>query len=131
MTPPARPSRLVGALQAKRQHEGEDTLEQRLAIAQQLKVRGFVSKIDGTGAIVSCLFGGFPHEASPGSQVVRTHEGQGGEVLEIEFIPIKSSVAECEAHPDMMEGVAARPLCLHTRPQKMAQGTAIAPQAHW
>ena len=74
---------LVGELKAKRQHEGEDTLEKRLPIAQQLKVRCFISKIDGNSAVFSCLFGGFPHVSPPGSQVVRAHEGQWGEVLEI------------------------------------------------
>jgi hypothetical protein len=38
--------RLVGELKAKGQHEGEDTLEKCLPIAKQLKVRGFVSKIN-------------------------------------------------------------------------------------
>jgi type I restriction-modification system DNA methylase subunit len=37
---------------------------------------------------------------------------------------------ECEVHPDLMEGVAARPLCLHTRPQRMERGAATSPPSH-
>ena len=69
--PTSATGRLVCELKAKRQHEGEDTLEKRLPIAQQLKVRCFISKIDGNGAVFSCLFGGFPH-VSP--QVLRSCE---------------------------------------------------------
>ena len=36
--------RLVGALKAEGHEEGEDTFEKRLAIAQQLKVGGFIWK---------------------------------------------------------------------------------------
>src|SRR5262249_47465540 len=74
---------LVLELETEGQKEGEDTLEKRLPIAQQLKVRGFISKIDGNGAVFSCLFGSFPHVSPPGSQVVRAHKGQWGEMREI------------------------------------------------
>ena len=30
----------------------------------------------------------------------------------VEFIPIKLSVVTCEVHPEIMESVTARPLCL-------------------
>jgi len=43
--------RLVGELKAQGQPEGEDTLEQRLAVPQQTEIGGFVSKIDGAGAV--------------------------------------------------------------------------------
>ncbi len=46
--PTAATGRLVCELKAKRQHEGEHTLEERLPIAQQLKVPdspGFSGKI--------------------------------------------------------------------------------------
>jgi hypothetical protein len=55
--PPAATGRLVLELKAKRQNEGEDTLEKRLPIAKELKVRRFVSKIHGDGAVVSRRFG--------------------------------------------------------------------------
>ena len=44
-------------LEAEGQKEGEDALEKRLAIAQQVEVGGFVSKIDSDGAVVSCRRG--------------------------------------------------------------------------
>jgi hypothetical protein len=56
---------LVLQLETEGQKEGEDTLEKRLPIAQQLKVRGFIAKIDGHGAVFSCLFGSFPHVSPP------------------------------------------------------------------
>ena len=59
--PTAATSRPVFNLKAKRQHEGEDTLEKRLAIAQQLKVRCFVSKIDGDGPVFTGLAGCVSH----------------------------------------------------------------------
>jgi hypothetical protein len=68
--PPAVTGRLVEELKAKRQYEGENTLEKRLPIAQQMKVCCFVSKIDGNGAVFAGPFGGFPHVSPPGSQVV-------------------------------------------------------------
>ena len=51
--PAAATGRLVCELKAKRQNEGEDTLEKRLPIAKQLKVRCFILKIDGDGTV--CL----------------------------------------------------------------------------
>src|SRR5262249_11224464 len=81
--PPAVTGRLVEELKAKRQHEGEHTLEKRLPIAKQMKVGCFVSKINGNGAVFAGPFGGFPHVSPPRSQVVRAHKGQWGEMLEI------------------------------------------------
>jgi hypothetical protein len=46
--------RPVLQLETEGHKEGEDALEKRLAIAQQLKVRGFVSKIDGDGPVLPC-----------------------------------------------------------------------------
>jgi hypothetical protein len=68
--PPAVTGRLVEELKAKRQYEGEHTLEKRLPIATQMKVCCFVSKIAGNGAVFAGPFGGFPHVSPPGSQVV-------------------------------------------------------------
>ena len=63
---------LVGELKAKRQHEGKDTLEKRLPIAKQLKVRCFMLKIDGDGTVCACLFGCFAHVSHP--QVIRSRQ---------------------------------------------------------
>jgi hypothetical protein len=51
----------VFQLEAEGHKEGEDALEKRLAIAQQLKVHGFVSKIDGDGPVFTGLTGGVSH----------------------------------------------------------------------
>ena len=64
--------RLVCELKAKRQHEGEDTLEKCLPIAKQLKVRGFMLKIDGDGTVYACLFGCCAHVSHP--QVIRSRK---------------------------------------------------------
>jgi hypothetical protein len=42
-------------MKAEGHHKGEDTGEQRLAIATQLHVRGFISKIDDDGPVVAGL----------------------------------------------------------------------------
>src|SRR5262249_10176894 len=60
-SPTAVTGRLVEELKAKRQHEGENTLEKRLPIAQQMKVRDFVSKIDGNGVVSTGLAGRVAH----------------------------------------------------------------------
>jgi hypothetical protein len=60
--PTAATRRLVLNLKAQRPHDGEDTREKRLAIAQQLKVRCFVSTSDGDGPVFTGLAGG----VSPG-----------------------------------------------------------------
>ena len=44
-------------LKAQGHHEGQDTFEERLAIAKQLQVGRFVVKIDGDSAVVSRQFG--------------------------------------------------------------------------
>ena len=72
--PTAATGRLVGELKAERQHEGEDTLEKRLPIAQQLKVRGFVSQIDGNGTVVSNRFGRCAHRSPLCPQVSEADE---------------------------------------------------------
>src|SRR5262249_6766739 len=48
--------RLVGELQAKGQHEGEDTLAKRLAVSQQADIGGFVAKIHGDRAVFAGPF---------------------------------------------------------------------------
>jgi hypothetical protein len=53
--------RSVLQLEAEGQKEGEDALAKRLAIVQQLKVRGFVSEIDGDGPVFTGLVGCVSH----------------------------------------------------------------------
>src|SRR5215470_18603937 len=68
---------LVLQLEAEGQKEGEDTLEKRLAIAQQVEVGGFVSKIDRDGAVVARRFGCGAH-VSPSVIRARTLMGHDG-----------------------------------------------------
>src|SRR5262249_51872391 len=65
--PTAVTGRLVDELKAKRQHEGENTLEKRLPIAKQMKVRCFVSKIDSDGPVFAGPFGCVLHVSPPHS----------------------------------------------------------------
>src|SRR5215471_3325767 len=51
----------VFQLQAEGQHEGEDIFEKCLPIAQQMKVGGFVLKIDGDSPVFAGLAGRVAH----------------------------------------------------------------------
>jgi hypothetical protein len=56
-----RTGRLVNKLKADREDEGKDKLNKRLAIAEQLKVGGFILKINGNGAVLSARLIGVAH----------------------------------------------------------------------
>ena len=60
---------LVGELKAEREDKGEHALDKRFAIAQELKVGGFIVKIDGDGPIFAGLVSGIAH-GSPSGQMV-------------------------------------------------------------
>ncbi len=45
--------RLVGELKAQGKEEGEDKLDKRLPIGDQLEVGGWVLEIDGDGAVLA------------------------------------------------------------------------------
>src|SRR5437867_1316650 len=67
---PAAPTgRLVCALQAEGQEQGEDTCNTGLAVAQQLNGGRVVPKIDSDGAVVAGPFGCWAHGPPPGPQV--------------------------------------------------------------
>ena len=57
----ARAACLMVELKAKREDEGEDKLDKRFAIANQLQVGGWVLEINGDGAVFSSCFGGVAH----------------------------------------------------------------------
>jgi hypothetical protein len=65
--------RLVCQLKAKGEEKGEDAFEKRLAVAKELKVGGFVVKIDGDGAVFAGLASGIWH-GSPSGQMVVTDD---------------------------------------------------------
>jgi hypothetical protein len=52
---------LVLELKAKGQEKSEDELDKRLAVFDHAEVGGFVSKIDGDGAVFSRRFGRCAH----------------------------------------------------------------------
>src|SRR5262245_61139384 len=68
----------VFQLKAESHDKGEDTFEERLAIAQQLKIGCFVLKIDGEGPVFTALAGSVAH-GYPSSirsrKLRRHHEG--------------------------------------------------------
>jgi len=76
--PTAVTGRLVGKLQAHGQEEGEDALEERLAIAKQMKVGGFILKINGDSPVFTWLFRSASHGSPPGHQVSSDDETRWG-----------------------------------------------------
>jgi hypothetical protein len=64
--PSAVTGHLVSKLKAHGQEEGEHELEERLAIAQQLKVGRFILKINGDSPVFAWLFRSASHESPPG-----------------------------------------------------------------
>lgn len=65
---------LVFQLKAQGHHKGNDTFEKRFAIAKQLKVGRFVSKIDGDGAVFSRRSSLLAHMLPPGHQVFAVYD---------------------------------------------------------
>jgi len=53
--------RLMGELEAKSEEKGPHELNERVAIAQQEQVCGFILEIDGNRTVCSCRFGGVAH----------------------------------------------------------------------
>jgi len=64
-TATTRTGRLVGKLEADREDEGQDKLDKRFAIVDQLAVGGWILEIDGEGSVLACRFGGLRHVSSP------------------------------------------------------------------
>jgi len=60
---------LVGELKAEREDKGEHAFDKRFAIAQELKVGGFIVKINGDSPIFAGLVSGIAH-GSPSGQMV-------------------------------------------------------------
>ena len=75
---PSATGRLVLELKAKRQHEGEDTLEKGLAITKQLKVGRFVLEIDGESPVFAGLASGVAHGLPSGQMVVADDDPKWG-----------------------------------------------------
>jgi hypothetical protein len=60
-TTAASTGRFVGKLEADRQDKGNGELKERPAIAEQLKIGGFIMKIDSDSAVLSRRFGPVAH----------------------------------------------------------------------
>src|SRR5712691_1600517 len=69
--------RLVLELKTQREDERQYQFDKRLPIAEQLKVGGFILKIDGDSAVFSGPFGCVPHVSLQliRSWKLRTHHG--------------------------------------------------------
>jgi hypothetical protein len=65
-------------MKAEGHYEGEDTCENRLAIAKQLNVRGFISNIDGDGPVFAGLVSCVAHGAPSGQMVVADEDPSWG-----------------------------------------------------
>jgi hypothetical protein len=52
---------LMVELKANREDKGEDKLDKRFAIADQLEVGGWVLEVNGDGAVLACRFGPVAH----------------------------------------------------------------------
>ncbi len=64
----------VTELEAKSKEKGQDELNERFAIAEQLKVGGLILEIDGDGAVVTDRFGPLSHVSSSVEMAVGTDE---------------------------------------------------------
>ena len=70
-------------MKAEGQEKGEDAFDKRLAIAKQLKVDRFVSKIDSDGTVFAGPFGDKPHVSPPDYQVSSADETRWGSHADI------------------------------------------------
>ena len=57
--------RFVVELEAKGEDKGQNELNERFAIAKQVKVGGWLLEIDGEGAVLAFGFVGLCHVSSP------------------------------------------------------------------
>jgi hypothetical protein len=69
--------RCVVELKANGEDEGEDELDERFAIAKELRVGRLIVEIDSEGAILAWCFGGLCHVSSPlGWWLIRMRHGE-------------------------------------------------------
>jgi hypothetical protein len=64
----------VTELEAKSKKKGQDELNERFAIAEQLKVGGLILEIDGEGTVLTGRFGALSHVSSSVEMAVGADE---------------------------------------------------------
>ena len=74
----------VTELEAKSKEKGQDELNERFAIAQQLQVGGVILEIDGNRAVFSCRFGGVAHVSTLWYSVPNVMRHDAGNVLKFQ-----------------------------------------------
>jgi hypothetical protein len=74
--------RFVGELKAQGEDKGEDELDKRLAIGNELKVGGFISEIDGNRAVFPWRFGGLSHVSPSVKMALGADETSCGQRIE-------------------------------------------------
>jgi hypothetical protein len=67
--PASTTGRLVFQLKTKGEEKGEDTFQERLPIAKELKIGHFILKIDGDGPVFTSLAASVAHGSSLGQMV--------------------------------------------------------------
>ena len=67
-------ARLVRELNVQSEEVSHNAFDKRLAVAKELKVGGFVVKIDGDGPVFASLARGAAHGAPSGQMVVVTDD---------------------------------------------------------
>src|SRR5262245_1864485 len=65
---------LVCELEADSEEKGEDDLEERLGVAQELRVGRFIVEIDGDGTVLACRFDGLSHVLPSVQMAIGTNE---------------------------------------------------------
>jgi hypothetical protein len=56
---------LVYELEAKGKDEGEDELDKRFGVAEELRIGRLIVEVDGDCAVLACRFGTLSHVSSP------------------------------------------------------------------
>jgi hypothetical protein len=81
-TPAAVTGRFVDELKTQGEDEGEDKLDKRLAIGNELKVGGFIVEIDGKGTVCPWRFGGLSHVSPSVKMAIGADETSCGQRIE-------------------------------------------------
>src|SRR5262245_3129035 len=116
----------VFELKAKGQHEGEDTFEERLPIAQQLEIGRFALEIDGDGAIFAGLASSVAHGHPSGirsRKLTRHHGGNAWQSQDqcagLRGLPLKTMECGRNGSPSCTPALALRGAAADCRPRTL------------